>query len=134
MAILCALQSSTISRLKRTWDGVPTKYLNSLDLLRKATEHSRNYAEYRSRIRDATTTCLPFVGLFLTDVTFCFEGNGKERISLVDKSIRLINFDRYAVSFPFPLSTPSNESKADFSQNIENGQNRFRFTKISSSL
>lgn len=98
MAILCALQSSTISRLKRTWDGVPTKYLNSLELLRKATEHSRNYAQYRARIRDAATPCLPFVGLFLTDVTFCFEGNGKERLSLVDKSIKLINFDRYAVS------------------------------------
>jgi hypothetical protein len=97
MAILCALNSSTISRLKKTWEGLPTKYRVILENLRKATEHSRNYAEYRSRIRNAVPPCLPFVGLFLTDLTFSYEGNPAERPSPVEPSLRLINFDRYQV-------------------------------------
>lgn len=64
-AVLCALNSSTISRLKKTWDGLAPKYRTLLDSLRKATEHARNYAEYRSKIRNAVPPCLPFVGLFL---------------------------------------------------------------------
>lgn len=65
MAVLCALNSSTISRLKKTWEGLSSKYKVLLDVLRKATEHSRNYAEYRAKIRNAVPPCLPFLGLFL---------------------------------------------------------------------
>lgn len=65
MAVLCALNSSTISRLKKTWDGLSSKYRISLEVLRRATEHGRNHAEYRSRIRSAVPPALPFLGLFL---------------------------------------------------------------------
>lgn len=95
MAILCALTSSTISRLRKTWDSLPSKYRVILDTLRKATEHGRNYAEYRANIRSAVPPCLPFVGLFLTDLTFCYEGNRAERPSPLDPSLGLINLDRY---------------------------------------
>ncbi|ORY81232.1 ras guanine nucleotide exchange factor domain-containing protein [Leucosporidium creatinivorum] len=94
-AVLCALNSSTISRLKKTWDGLAPKYRTLLEQLRKATEHSRNYAEYRAKIRSAVPPCLPFVGLFLTDITMCSEGNPPQRPSPGDPSLRLINFDRY---------------------------------------
>lgn len=98
MAVLCALNSSTISRLRRTWDGVSGKYRLILEQLRKCTEHTRNYAEYRSRIREALPPCLPFLGLYLTDITFCYEGNQAERASPLDSNLKLINFDRYQVS------------------------------------
>ncbi|KAL8293045.1 hypothetical protein RQP46_000739 [Phenoliferia psychrophenolica] len=95
MAVLCALTSSTISRLRKTWDGLSSKYRIILDTLRKATEHGRNYAEYRAKIRSAVPPCLPFVGLFLTDLTFCYEGNRASRPSPLDPSLSLINLDRY---------------------------------------
>ncbi|KAM0790332.1 hypothetical protein ACM66B_003217 [Microbotryomycetes sp. NB124-2] len=94
-AVLSALNSSTIARLRKTWDGLGTKYKTMLDQQRKATEHSRNYAEYRHKIRNAVPPCLPFVGLFLTDITMCIEGNPQSRPSPADPSLRLINFDRY---------------------------------------
>ncbi|KAK4047487.1 Ras guanine nucleotide exchange factor bud5 [Microbotryomycetes sp. JL201] len=94
-AVLSALNSSTIARLRKTWDGLGTKYRTMLDQQRKATEHSRNYAEYRHKIRNAVPPCLPFVGLFLTDITMCIEGNPPERPSPADPTLRLINFDRY---------------------------------------
>ncbi|GAA5901231.1 guanine nucleotide exchange factor [Sporobolomyces salmoneus] len=94
-AVFTALNSSTISRLRKTWDGLAPKYRQSLEVLRRATDHSRNYAEYRGKIRQTVPPCLPFVGLFLTDLIFIFEGNRAERSSPIDPSLRLINFDRY---------------------------------------
>ncbi|BGP20078.1 hypothetical protein JCM10213_002672 [Rhodosporidiobolus nylandii] len=94
-AVFTALNSSTIARLRKTWDALAPKYKAILEVLRKATDHSRNYAEYRQKIRQAVPPCLPFVGLFLTDLIFIFEGNRAERPSPVDPSLRLINFDRY---------------------------------------
>ena len=99
MAVLAALNSSTVTRLKRTWDGLSNKHRQSLEGLRKVTEHTRNYAEYRARLRAAAPPCLPFLGLYLTDLTFCSEGNPTHRPSPLDPSMRLINFDRYQVSW-----------------------------------
>ncbi|GAA6060801.1 hypothetical protein JCM10212_005450 [Sporobolomyces blumeae] len=94
-AVFTALNSSTIARLRKTWDGLAPKYRQSLEVLRRATDHSRNYAEYRGKIRQTVPPCLPFVGLFLTDLIFVFEGNRAERTSPTDSALRLINFDRY---------------------------------------
>lgn len=99
MAVMTALNSSTIARLKKTWDGLNNKYRSILDTLNKAVSHSRNYAEYRATLRHAQPPCLPFLGVYLTDITFCHEGNPTHRNSPLDPSLRLINFDRYQVGF-----------------------------------
>lgn len=65
--------------------------------MRRLTDHARNYSEYRSTLRAAQPPCLPFLGIFLTDLTFCLEGNPSHRTSPLDPSLRLINFDRYQV-------------------------------------
>lgn len=64
-AVFTALNSSTIARLRKTWDGLAPKYRQSLEMLRRATDHSRNYAEYRGKIRQTVPPCLPFVGVSL---------------------------------------------------------------------
>ncbi|GAA6048653.1 hypothetical protein JCM3770_002002 [Rhodotorula araucariae] len=94
-AVFTALNSSTVTRLRKTWDGLAPKYRTIFETLRKATDHGRNYSEYRQKIRQAVPPCLPFVGLFLTDLIFVFEGNRAERPSPADPSLLLINFDRY---------------------------------------
>lgn len=95
MAIQCALDSSIITRLTKTWEGLNAKYRAMCDAQRRAVEHTRNFAEYRQRLRQTFPPALPFVGLFLTDLTFCHEGNAPTRASPVDPSKKLINFDRY---------------------------------------
>ncbi|KAG5461936.1 MAG: ras guanine nucleotide exchange factor domain-containing protein [Olpidium bornovanus] len=73
MAILCALNSSTIARLKQTWGMLSnkgkSKTMTSLNMLRKATEHTKNYADYRNRLKESKPPCLPYVVLF-----FCCGG------------------------------------------------------------
>ncbi|KAJ1028753.1 hypothetical protein NDA16_001918 [Ustilago loliicola] len=95
MAIQCALNSSTIARLKKTWDGLSTKYRGMMDQQRRAVEHTRNYAGYRARLRNTTPPAIPFLGLFLTDLTFCHEGNAPTRPCPSNPEKKLLNFDKY---------------------------------------
>jgi hypothetical protein len=67
-----------------------SKTVSSFEILKKATDYSRNYADYRAQVKRTTLPCLPFLGLYLTDLTFTDDGNPDTRYG------RLINFDKYA--------------------------------------
>ncbi|KAK2877083.1 hypothetical protein FQN49_001436 [Arthroderma sp. PD_2] len=96
MAIICSLNSSTISRLKRTWELVPVKTKNVLENLREIVDVSRNYAVLRQRLQNHVPPCLPFVGTYLTDLTFVDHGNQNTRTLTGDgNSIEVINFDKH---------------------------------------
>ncbi|KAI8819872.1 ras guanine nucleotide exchange factor domain-containing protein [Fimicolochytrium jonesii] len=92
IAILSSLNSSAIIRLKRSWELVPAKYKTSLDQMKAATDHSRNYSEYRANLKRVQGPCLPFLGVFLTDLTFTEDGNPPTRVSARGN---LINIDKY---------------------------------------
>ncbi|KAF8903143.1 ras guanine nucleotide exchange factor domain-containing protein [Gymnopilus junonius] len=94
-SILAALDSSVISRLRLTWNGLPQKYKAQLESLRRLADHSRNYHEYRSKLRNTAPPAVPFLGLYLTDVTFCREGNPSHRASPTDPRKKLLNFNKY---------------------------------------
>ncbi|KDQ62483.1 hypothetical protein JAAARDRAFT_54421 [Jaapia argillacea MUCL 33604] len=94
-SMLAALDSSTISRLHQTWGGVPQKNKIQLESLRKLADHARNYHEYRSRLRNTPPPAVPFLGLYLTDVTFCREGNPSHRASPLAPDRKLLNFNKY---------------------------------------
>ncbi|EIW59721.1 ras GEF [Trametes versicolor FP-101664 SS1] len=94
-SILAALDSSTIARLHQTWVGLPQKNKLQLESLRKLADHARNYHEYRSRLRNTAPPAVPFLGLYLTDLTFCREGNPSHRTSPKAPEKKLINFNKY---------------------------------------
>ncbi|EGF80978.1 hypothetical protein BATDEDRAFT_88208 [Batrachochytrium dendrobatidis JAM81] len=91
MAIQTGLNSSTIARLKKTWDALSAKTKTMFQNIQRVTNHGRNYYEYRALLKRAPLPSLPFVGLFLTDLTFTDDGNPNRR-----NDGRLINFDKYA--------------------------------------
>ena len=98
MAIICSLNSSTILRLKRTWDQVSCKTRATLETLKGIVDCSRNYAALRQRLQNTTTPCLPFVGTYLTDLTFVDVGNQTTRqlnSDQVDNGRTVINFDKH---------------------------------------
>lgn len=92
MSIVSALNSSTINRLKKTWECLNQKTKLTFEGMRKATDLSRNYAAYRQTLKQCTLPCLPFLGLYLTDLTFTEDGNPDTRGN------DLINFDKYSKS------------------------------------
>lgn len=97
MAIICSLNSSTIVRLKRTWELVSQKRKDMLKDLQAIVKPDKNYATLRRRLNDHVPPCLPFVGTFLTDLTFVDAGNPatKQLPGSDGESIPVINFDKH---------------------------------------
>ena len=99
MAIMCSLNSSVVQRLKRTWEVVSKKTRGRLDELNVVVDFSRNQASLRKRLETPVAPCLPFLGIYLTDLTFVDAGNPKMRelsgtASESGETISVINFDK----------------------------------------
>ncbi|PQE07482.1 hypothetical protein CJF30_00007229 [Rutstroemia sp. NJR-2017a BBW] len=98
MAIICSLNSSTIVRLKKTWDMVSQKRKEMLRSLQAVVEPEKNYAVLRRRLHDHVPPCLPFVGTYLTDLTFVDAGNPATKQlpgCSSNESMSVINFDKH---------------------------------------
>lgn len=74
-AIISSLYSATIHRLIKTWDLLPQKYHVMLDNLHHLIDSSRNFGEYRAMLHLINPPCVPFFGVYLTDLTFIEDGN-----------------------------------------------------------
>ncbi|KAF2759499.1 ras GEF [Pseudovirgaria hyperparasitica] len=98
MAIICSLNSSMVLRLKRTWELVSQKNKTRLEELKKIVDVGRNYAILRQRLQNHEAPCIPFVGIYLTDLTFVDVGNQTTRQLPNDgrrQSVSVINFDKH---------------------------------------
>ena len=98
IAIVCALNTSNIVRLERTWSSVSSKTKALLEQLKGIVDVSRNYAVLRQRLRNHVPPCLPFVGTYLTDLTFVDVGNQTTRQLAGEggeESKAVINFDKH---------------------------------------
>ena len=98
VAIVCSLTQSTIGRLKRTWEHVSNKTKLRLERLKSIVNHERNYASLRGTFQNQIPPCVPWVGLYLTDLTFVDAGNQTTRQlpgSGFGESKSVINFDKH---------------------------------------
>ncbi|KAL1847411.1 Ras guanine nucleotide exchange factor bud5 [Diaporthe australafricana] len=97
MAIICSLNSSTITRLRKTWDIVSPKRRDMLKALQAIVEPAQNHKALRARLADHVPPCLPFQGMFLTDLTFVDIGNPatKQRQGEDGNDMTVINFDKH---------------------------------------
>jgi hypothetical protein len=98
MAIVCSLNSSMVQRLKRTWEVVTRSTKARFEDLKTITEVGRNYTVLRQRLQTVVDPCIPFVGFYLTDLTFIHEGNSTTRLLHGESSqdnASVINFDKY---------------------------------------
>ena len=97
-AVICSLESSTILRLRRTWELVSSKTKATLEHLKSVVDISKNYVVLRQRLQNHVPPCLPFVGTYLTDLTFVDIGNQTTR-QLPGEGAEgrksVINFDKH---------------------------------------
>ncbi|KAJ5108884.1 hypothetical protein N7456_005559 [Penicillium angulare] len=91
VSILSGFQSAPIYRLTRTWAMVTEKSCNILRPLQGLTSSEQNYNAYRETLRIAVPPCIPFLGLYLKDLTFIEDGNK----ALTPEG--LINFHKYTM-------------------------------------
>lgn len=97
MAIICSLNSSTITRLRRTWDAVAPKRREILKALQAVVEPAQNHKALRAQLATHVPPCLPFQGMFLTDLTFVDIGNPatKHLTDADGRDMTVINFDKH---------------------------------------
>jgi hypothetical protein len=82
--------------LKRTWELVSQKTKTRLAGLGSIVEVGKNYYVLRERLKNLVAPCIPFVGLYLTDLTFVDAGNPETReLPGLESRRMVINFDRY---------------------------------------
>lgn len=75
-AIISALYSSPIHRLKKTWKYLNADTLIQLQNMNKLMNSSRNFNEYRDVLKFiGSEPCVPFFGVYLSDLTFVYHGN-----------------------------------------------------------
>jgi hypothetical protein len=75
MEILSGLDASSVHRLKHTWGRLDRRHQQMLDEHRAVTSQASNYKALRTLVHNAPPPCIPFFGMYLTDLTFLEDGN-----------------------------------------------------------
>jgi len=74
LGIVAGLMSAPVSRMKKTWalveNDIASKFESDYSAL-----FSRNYKLLRDAVKQSTPPCLPYLGVYLADLTFIEDGN-----------------------------------------------------------
>jgi len=108
MEMLSALGSSSIYRMKKTWALLPKKLTTTFDELKSLMSPDKSFKQYRSSLKQSNPPAIPYLGLFLQDLTFIEEGNAdligtevnftkRQKIGTVIVLIRLYQQKSYAL-------------------------------------
>lgn len=131
-AIVSALGTPPVQRLRRTWDCIPKKRMGRLDLLNNLMSESDNYGRYREHIgfgarRRWRKPVVPFLGVFIHDMTYltaAVKGTVQDDPRVQDVLRMIQNFQK---SPPYPQLPPASYVKAS-------RKHSFRPTAITSAL
>eukprot|EP00009_Paramoeba_aestuarina_P010996 CAMPEP_0201529618 /NCGR_PEP_ID=MMETSP0161_2-20130828/42315_1 /ASSEMBLY_ACC=CAM_ASM_000251 /TAXON_ID=180227 /ORGANISM="Neoparamoeba aestuarina, Strain SoJaBio B1-5/56/2" /LENGTH=480 /DNA_ID=CAMNT_0047931521 /DNA_START=20 /DNA_END=1462 /DNA_ORIENTATION=+ len=75
MAVIAGVNNSSFRRMKKTWGQLPAEDLKRFEKVEEIMSHNLCFANYRAYIRNCAPPCIPYVGVYLTDLTFIDEGN-----------------------------------------------------------
>ena len=90
MSILAGFNSAPIHRLRRTWDLLSSKANSILEQLSRIMDRGKNFSAYREQLHSVNPPCVPYLGIYLTDLTFIEDGS-KDHLKNNEK---LINFSK----------------------------------------
>mmetsp|Transcript_31586 Transcript_31586/g.79216 ORF Transcript_31586/g.79216 Transcript_31586/m.79216 type:complete len:865 (+) Transcript_31586:113-2707(+) len=116
MELVVGLNLSAVSRLADTWSKVPKKYIAVYDTLMNLTSASRNYKNYREQVHIEAPPLIPYIGVYLRDLTFIEDGND----SYLDSKLGLINWEKATMlSAVFQEITRFQRSPYRFPQHVD---------------
>ena len=80
-----------LKRLKRTWEHVDPRLVAQRDDLEKTLDAGKSFAAYKALLHTVEPPCVPFLGVYLTMLTFIHDGN---KDFIVKDGQNLINFHK----------------------------------------
>ena len=75
MSVCAALQGASVYRLKKSWALVKKKHMAAFERLMTVIKRDGNSKAYRSLLHSCNPPCVPYLGIYLTDLTFISDGN-----------------------------------------------------------
>eukprot|EP01130_Rhizamoeba_saxonica_P003254 TRINITY_DN1390_c0_g1_i1.p1 TRINITY_DN1390_c0_g1~~TRINITY_DN1390_c0_g1_i1.p1 ORF type:complete len:956 (-),score=231.94 TRINITY_DN1390_c0_g1_i1:343-3210(-) len=75
MEVVSGLNRGACYRMKNTINPVEAKYGRVLEHIRHVTDREKSYANMRHALKSCDPPCMPYLGMYLTDLTFIEEGN-----------------------------------------------------------
>lgn len=96
MGFVAALNTSPISRLKHTFNAVPKNLLETMKALQQVVDPTSSFKQLREAIKATEHDLLPYLGTYLTDITFIDDGN-PDYVTVGNK--KLINFDKWRLIY-----------------------------------
>ncbi|KAJ3416659.1 RasGEF [Chytridiales sp. JEL 0842] len=137
--IVAGLNLGPVSRLKKTWKALPTKYMDSWNSLNSILSHEGSHKNYRAKLaslkeRSTNTAILPYLGVNLQDLTFTEDGNPtflaetpnstQSQLSTPetprDTSDKLINFSKFRMISRL-LQNIMDYQKGEYTFNADDG-------------
>jgi son of sevenless-like protein len=88
-SICSGLALAPIFRLKDTWGGLDDETKEIFKTLNSYISREKNFRNIRAAIKQVNPPCIPYLGLYLTDLTFIEDGNPKY---VTVEGNKLVNF------------------------------------------
>jgi son of sevenless-like protein len=92
MAIVLGVMSPPVSRLKKTWEGVASANIKTYEELQQICHPAKNHEALRTALKLIVPPCVPWLGLYLRDLTFADEN--KNIWPNDDESVELVNLEK----------------------------------------
>jgi len=92
LAVMAGLNNSAVHRLKFTFEELDKKDAKSVSEFGELLSSTKGYKNYRQRVHNINPPLLPYLGVYLTDLTFLEDGNP----DIIDG---LINFKKREMIF-----------------------------------
>ncbi len=108
MAILSGLNTSAMSRLKKTWEQVnKSRHFSTYKEIETKMSYRGNFKAYREIEANSKTPFIPFFGLYIKDLTFMNDGNQKhlKLPTLTIKSTLMSTSENGSLPLPSPVWT-----------------------------
>ena len=75
MEIIAGFENAAVWRLQPFFQEVPKRYSSVLEDLHSVMNTAKNFASIRAMLKTVDMPCIPYLGMFLTDLTFIEDGN-----------------------------------------------------------
>jgi len=69
------LNQSSVHRLKKTWECLKKEDLTLFQEIQELTSNRGSFSYYREKLHKSNPPCIPYLGVYQTDLTFIQDGN-----------------------------------------------------------
>jgi len=124
MGVVAGFNTSSVSRLKHTFNGIKGRQKELWDELTALMDPSNSFRTLRHGIDESGLSAIPYLGMYLSDLTFMEDGNPDE----VERSgKKVINFQKHFMIFKTIHQLLRFQTSAEYLKNLKKAEPTYTF-------